>query len=298
MPIGHTAEPTGLFDRTWRFLTRLGSRLPNARDRVPPPSELEKFKQAQRTAYECVMNVATQLREGITERETAELLKQHLHGRGITRYLHTPFAWFGEHAAFDGYTNYADYHASDRALRAGEAVVLDVSPMVDGYIGDVGYATSLGFNAELTRAKKFLQQLRATIPLLFMSERGTGEIWSEVDRLVRDAGFINVHARYPLSVLGHRVFRVTPREGEPLRIFRSTYLGWFSLEANLGFLRGGVLNQTLGPEHRGAKLGLWAIEPHIGWPGGGAKFEELLVVEPHRAWWLDDDVPHASITST
>ncbi len=125
-----------------------------------------------------------------------------------------------------------------------------------------------------------------------MSERGTGEIWAEVDRLVTSAGFINVHARYPLSVLGHRVFRVKPKRGEPLRILKSTYLGWFSLDANLGFLRGGALNQTLGPEHRGKKLGLWAIEPHIGWPGGGAKFEELLVVEEDRAWWLDDAGPH------
>lgn len=38
--------------------------------------------------------------------------------------------------------------------------------------------------------------------------------------------------------------------------------------------------------------GLWAIEPHIGAQGFGAKFEELLVVEPDRAFWLDDDVPH------
>lgn len=166
MPIGHTPEPSGLLDRAYRFVTRIGSRLPNARDRVPPPAELEKFRTAQRTAYECVTQVATRLREGITERETAELLKKHLSDRGITRYLHTPFAWFGEHAAFDGYANYADYHASDRKLREGEAVVLDVSPMVDGYIG---------------------------------------------------------------------------------------------------------------------------------WPGGGAKFEELLVVEPHRAWWLDDDVPHMGV---
>ncbi|MBL8915834.1 MAG: hypothetical protein JNM17_34365 [Archangium sp.] len=64
MPIGHTPEPSGLLDRAYRFVTRIGSRLPNARDRVPPPAELEKFRTAQRTAYECVTQVATRMREG------------------------------------------------------------------------------------------------------------------------------------------------------------------------------------------------------------------------------------------
>ena len=51
---------------------------------------------------------------------------------------------------------------------------------------------------------------------------------------------------------------------------------------------------TINAENVGSKLGLWAIEPHIGWDGGGAKFEEILLVEPHRARWLQDDVPHVT----
>ena len=38
--------------------------------------------------------------------------------------------------------------------------------------------------------------------------------------------------------------------------------------------------------------GLWAVEPHVGFRGVGAKFEELLVVTPDDAYWLDDDLPH------
>jgi len=38
--------------------------------------------------------------------------------------------------------------------------------------------------------------------------------------------------------------------------------------------------------------GLWAFEPHIARGGVGAKWEELLVIEPRRAYWLDDDLPH------
>ena len=43
--------------------------------------------------------------------------------------------------------------------------------------------------------------------------------------------------------------------------------------------------------------GLWAVEPHLGFRGTGAKFEEILVVTDSRdpeqsAFWLDDDLPH------
>jgi hypothetical protein len=43
--------------------------------------------------------------------------------------------------------------------------------------------------------------------------------------------------------------------------------------------------------------GLWAVEPHLGFRGTGAKFEEILVVTDSKdpgqsAFWLDDDLPH------
>lgn len=44
----------------------------------------------------------------------------------------------------------------------------------------------------------------------------------------------------------------------------------------------------LNVSHRGLKTGVWAIEPHLRADGWGAKFEELLVVEDGRAYWLDD----------
>jgi hypothetical protein len=38
--------------------------------------------------------------------------------------------------------------------------------------------------------------------------------------------------------------------------------------------------------------GLWAVEPHLGFRGVGAKFEELLVITDDDAYWLDDELPH------
>jgi hypothetical protein len=49
-----------------------------------------------------------------------------------------------------------------------------------------------------------------------------------------------------------------------------------------------VKPEVLNVDHRGAKTGIWAIEPHVRVGEFGCKFEELLVVEQDRAYWLDD----------
>ena len=97
-------------------------------------------------------------------------------------------------------------------------------------------------------------------------------------------------------MLGHRVFKVKRTASRGRRIPIGAF-GWFSLEANASLFRQGP-EAVLTPDNEGAKEGLWAIEPHIGWAGGGAKFEEILVVEQGRAYWLSDDVPHLQGTAT
>lgn len=226
----------------------------------------------------------------MTEKEAADLLENYLREHGTERYLHRAFAWFGEHSRFDGYQDYADYHPSERKLKAHDVAILDVSPVVNGYIGDVGYSICLTPNPELDKAKQFLLQLREDIPKMFASPMTAAEIWAEINQQIANAGYDNIHSKYPHCVLGHRVFRVKPKKGKHLRVGTKSF-GWFSLETNLTFMKLG-LSAALTPEHIGNKSGLWAIEPHIGWDGGGAKFEEVLVIEPHRCYWLDDQVPH------
>lgn len=125
-----------------------------------------------------------------------------------------------------------------------------------------------------------------------MSGLTPAEIWHQVDQRIADSGYDNIHSKYPFCTLGHRVFRVKPKAGASRRWkFGKRFMTWFSLDANLAFLKFGPAF-TINAQNQGKKVGLWAIEPHIGWNGGGAKFEEILVVEPHRCYWLDDDVPH------
>ncbi|MET4575841.1 M24 family metallopeptidase [Ottowia thiooxydans] len=291
MPLGYTPEPTGPLDRLYRSISRYAShRMAGGADRQATAEALQGFRRAQRLAYDAVEHVAAQLLPGMTEREAASLLADYLRERGTERFLHRPFAWFGDHSRFDGYSGYGDYHPSDRPLEQGAAAILDVSPILDGYIGDVGYAVSVGPNSELEKAREFMLVLRSEIPAMFASAMTPAEIWHAVNRRITGAGYDTVHAKYPHCVLGHRVFRMKVRKGSSARVgFRA--FGWFSLDTNLAFLRLGP-SAALSPEHIGRKLGLWAIEPHIGWPGGGCKFEEILVVEEKRCYWLDDDVPH------
>lgn len=290
MPIGYTQVPSGPLDRLYRRFYRFASQYSPLLDDWVSKEARDGFRRAQRVAYDAVEAVGRQLRVGMTEREAAQMLADHLRASGTQRYLHRPFAWFGEHAGFYGYRNYGDYHPSDRRLRENEVAILDVSPVVDGYIGDVGYAVALGRNEVFERAKAFQIRLRDDIPAMFASSMTPAEIWAEIDRRVIDAGFDNVHAKYPHCVLGHRVFKVKPRRGRHWRLGWGGF-GWFSLQTNVELFKMGP-SAALGPEHVGNKLGLWAIEPHIGWKTGGCKFEEILVVEEGRAFWLDDNVPH------
>ena len=263
--------------------------------------DVEGFRRAQRLANECVVSVAERLVPGVTEREAADQLYEFLRERGATHYLHRPFAWFGEHSRFDPYEeDYDLYHPTDRSLREDDVFILDVSPILEGYTGDVGYASSLVPHQELEGARAFLRELREAIPGLFASDLDTHEIWAEVGSRIERAGYDACHCGYPFRVLGHRVYRVPDRQlqhGTPKR-FRSGPMGqsWFSHQAMRAFGARGLVSELITPEHRGTKLGLWAIEPHIGGPSFGAKFEEILQVDESNARWIDDDVPlmHAS----
>jgi hypothetical protein len=259
----------------------------------PRSEDLEGFRAAQRLAYDCALAIGNELHEGDTEEDTAAKLQAWLSDHGAPRYLHRPFAWFGEHSRFSGYEGFHDYHPGKRRLKAEDVVILDVSPIVHGYTGDIGYTLSLSPSPALREAQAFLRELRAELPELFMSRLGTAQIWRELDRRLRAAGYTNCHALYPFSTLAHRVYHMSSVHTYLPRVpLESFGLDWFSGLAQNAFLTHGLFKEILNPDHRGSKLGLWAIEPHLGGAGFGAKFEEILVVEPNRAYWLDDDVPH------
>ncbi len=276
------------------WLARLSARMSrysSASAHRPNEEEMAGFRNAQRLAYRCVTEIEKELQDGWTERQAARRMDEFLRDHGVKVFLHRPFAWFGEHARFDGYKRFTQFHPGKRRLAAHEAFILDVSPVLDGYIGDIGYSSCLQPNAELDEGMQYLLKLRAEIPGYFASPMSAAEIWRKIDQDARADGFDNVHALYPFAVLGHRVYRVIlPQTSLPL--LPVSFASWFSLQGSVAFLSHKVLPELLTPDHAGEKIGLWAIEPHLGRGKTGFKFEEILVVDQDRAYWLDDAVPH------
>ncbi|WCL49612.1 M24 family metallopeptidase [Leptospira sp. GIMC2001] len=267
------------------------SRYHSSSVKVPGNADKNGFLKAQRLAYKCVTEIEKEMKEGWTEIQTVKLMEIFLRDHGVKTFLHRPFAWFGEHARFDGYKRFTQFHPGKKLLTANESFILDVSPVVEGYIGDIGYSSSLEKNYELEAGMDYLLRLRDKIPRYFESEMTSQEIWWQIDKDAKMNGFDNIHALYPFAVLGHRVYKVhLPSYSFPL--IPISFASWFSFQGSFEFLSHKVLPELLTPDHQGKKIGFWAIEPHLGRGKTGFKFEEILVVEKHRAYWLDDEVPH------
>ncbi len=251
-------------------------------NRIPNEEELRGYLAAQQLARDAARHVAALIQPGWTEKHAAGLINTYLRDSGVKNFFHGAFAWFGDRARFRGIKTYSDFGASDRTIRENEIFILDVAPIFHGYTCDIGYTSSLGPNEEWAKAKAFLQSLRHDIPKFVANGMAGDELWKNLDQRILKAGYDNIHKHYPFAVLGHRIHRV--KEGAlPIGVLNFGWQSYWSL------LSRGLFGQLLSPQFQGDMTGLWAIEPHIGGNGFGAKFEEILVVEKGKARWLDKD---------
>lgn len=249
-------------------------------NRAARAADIEGFLKCQLLAQRGAAEIAGLMREGWTERQTADLLNTWLQDNRVRGFFHKAFVWFGDRTRFRGVKTYWDYSPSDRVLRENEIFILDVAPILDGYICDIGYTGCFGDNPAYKKAMAFLAEVRAWIPALFSEKaRRGGKIWDEIDARIRAAGYDNIHAQYPFAVLGHRVHKV--RLKAPEFAFVN-----FGMQSYWEFFSRGVFGQLLNTNYEGDLTGLWAIEPHIGTPEFGAKFEEILVVDKDGARWI------------
>ncbi len=249
-------------------------------NRIPHATELAGYLKSQRLAREAVRHVAALMRPGWTEKHAASMVNTYLQDTGVKSFFHKSFAWFGERARFDGVKGYGEFSPSNRTLGENEIFILDVAPIFDGFTCDIGYTSCLGENADWANAEIFLKSLRKEIPQLVASGMAGDQLWRHIDRKIKEAGYDNIHKKYPFAVLGHRIHRV-PEAGSPLSWWNFGWQSYWSLASR------GLFGQLLGPDFQGDMTGLWAIEPHLGGNGFGAKFEEILVVENGKALWLD-----------
>ena len=257
-------------------------------------AELDAFRELQQLAYQAASDVAATLEPGVTEREAARRVREHLEARGVQDWFHTPFAWFGDRTAFRNFRVPLQFFPTGRRLEEGMPFILDCAPVRDGYVADIGYSGYLGENA---LHDLLMDDLRAHRDLI-VERVGAGDtlqdVYRAVDALIREQGHDNRHRVYPGRVIAHRVGRVRSR------LPRAIVAG-FGVRS-LQTLVGDLVVERL--HHRSplwadgdvsahpATPGLWAVEPHIGFRDIGVKFEEILVVTEDGAHWLDDDLPH------
>src|SRR5262245_26418976 len=127
------------------------------------PEHIEGFRRSQALAYASATSVERELKEGMTERQVARLLLTYLADHGVYEYFHTPFAWFGDRTAFTNFRTNFDFAPSERRLAPGDAVILDVAPVVDGHASDIGYSCALGENPIQQQMAADLLEYRALI---------------------------------------------------------------------------------------------------------------------------------------
>jgi len=269
-------------------------------------AELDRFREVQQLAYRCAEVVAEDLHPGITEKQAAGRLGDALRREGVAQFFHQPFAWFGDRTGFVGIHHPWQFFPTDRPLELGMAAILDVAPIVDGYAADIGYSFACGDNPELERLQDDLCDFRTLIVDRVSTGESLAEIYRAVEDLLADKGLRNCHRHYPFGVLAHRVYH------QPSLPLAQTSLLGFGLSAGVGLLAQTAMSRApaglaslvpglrqgspfcnTGPGSEALpEPGLWAFEPHVARGDVGAKWEELLVVEQRRAYWLDDDLPH------
>ena len=267
------------------------SRPPGA---VPSADDLDRFRAVQDLAYEGAQAIAAGLQVGDTERDAVKRLKRWLVDRDVDDWFHVPFAWFGDRTAFRGFKVPLQFLPSGRRLEEGMAFILDCAPVVKGATADIGFVGSLGENAALDEVMDDLAAYRSLIVEQVRERRSFRSIYESVDALAAQQGYANRHHAYPGHVIAHEVKPLGPGPG----IGR---VGPFGRRHLRSLARSIVVGQrqAWSPLWSGDRRsdhppvpGLWAVEPHLGLRGVGAKFEELLVITDDDAYWLSDDLPH------
>lgn len=259
--------------------------------------QIERFRAAQRASYAVLEETAAGLTAGVTEHEATIRLTRAYRGLGVRSWFHLPVALFGARTALPGQWRTRDFWPTRKRLQDGEAIILDASPILDGYLVDTSYSTRLGDNPVHHRMMLDLAPFRDFIAGQVRSGIAFRDIAIQTDTRIRALGYENRHQAHLEEVLGHRAVRV--RRPTPGWIYKKGFdlqaLGWFALHTVAARQRLWSFSPNWNALPTSAHApwdGLWAVEPHFGLGEVGAKWEELLLIQDGSVTWLDDDTPH------
>lgn len=263
--------------------------------------DIRHIAEAQKRAREIVLEVFHSVRAGDTEREVVERMERLFAKVGVHRWLHTPYAWWGERSRFGGFATWeADALPTRRRLTEGECFILDAAPLVGGYPADFACSGMAGGDSEGLEAHgrmvAALSEIKtALLDWAKIAADGTA-LFERVGAFARERGFSEVHPGYPAGVLGHTLepfpnfFGWLPRMG---RGFQWPLLGTYGL-ALFGHQLLGRPYPFIRDGARGPMRGLFAVEPHLGLGEMGAKFESVLLIDGDETRWLDPELPDSA----
>ncbi len=118
----------------------------NAEPNASSSEDLRGFLKSQSLAERGALEVSGLLVAGMTERKASDLLETWLRDHGVNAFFHLPYVWFGERTRFTHIDRrlYQQYMPSGRVLQENEPYILDVAPIVDGYVSDIGFSNFFG----------------------------------------------------------------------------------------------------------------------------------------------------------
>lgn len=264
--------------------------------------DLARFRAVQKLAYDCAETISGMMQVGMTERQVAALMKEYLLDHGADDCFHQPFAWFGDRTAFRGLIALKQlkgfnpaFYPGFRRLEENMPFILDCAPSINGCTADIGYCGVVGKNALLDKLMDDLLEYRQLILKMAKERRPLAEISQAVDALCLKHGYEPRHKAYPFETLAHRIEKL-PEDGKKSHLTIANFgvrnVSELVRDRIKGMKEGWnpIWNSSAASNHPPV-AGLWAVEPHLGFKGVGAKWEEILVVTDNDAFWLDDDVP-------
>lgn len=258
--------------------------------------ELAQFLELQKLSFSILQLAASRLRGGETEKAVARQLVKDYYSAGFTSFFHLPVVLFGERAALPGDWTVEKFYPKRKTLDEGDSVILDASPIRDGFLVDTSYSFCFGENQAHRDMMSHLSQYRDSIPIAVNQGATFRQIADNVIENMTRHGYEPVHTKHIGEVLGHRAVRLSKLPFNPrMKGFDAFAISWFKLKNKLamsGLGRRSPLWNNLKASEHAPHDGLWLVEPHAGKDGVGAKWEEILVIEGGEARWLDEAPPH------
>jgi len=258
--------------------------------------ELARFRDLQRLSFSILEETAAGLEEGVTEKDVTKKLMRRYRDAGVRAFFHLPVALFGERAALPGDWRIGNFYPKSSALKRGDSVILDASPLFGGFMVDTSYSCAFGENDAHRKMMSDLGRYRSSVCDAVNEGAHFAAVAADVEADMKERGYEPVHTKHPGEVLGHRAIKTAiPPVKWRINGFDGLSLSWFLIKSRAAAAgvgkRDPLWNARATSDHS-PHDGLWLVEPHAGANGVGAKWEEILVVENGRAHWLDDEPPH------